>query len=166
MKKSLLALSAILISYSLGALMSGCSAGPPDEEKPAERGACKRAFLTTLEYWEDAYGRAPEKCQELDLEYRIELVKRQSDFGCTAGPGETITGCHVFSERLIQIWDAPDRDDIDMRDDAVHEWEHALGQCAFGDSDKHHLVGDRWIEYGPDTIEAQAVAFAPSGSCL
>lgn len=146
---------------ALFALLAACESSQPATETVIT-GTCIRSFRAVLEAWEAARGRVPEECAYLDADYDVELVGA-GELPCEpAGPGGKLVGC--TQGQVIYLLRG--RDELDLVDSSAHEWIHALSDCVDGTLDAEHLRSDLWIEYGADTIEAQALAGVEIGKCL
>lgn len=142
-------------------LLAACADDSPDTQTVIT-GACNRAFRAVLEAWETEFGRVPDPCAYLDADYPVQLVG-PGELPCEAAPsGAELVGC--LHEGVIYLLRG--RTDLELIDSSVHEWIHALAECVDGTPDHYHLRGQLWIDYGADTIEAQALASVEIGKCL
>ena len=133
---------------------------------PAITAACARSFHAVLEAWETRLGRVPDECALLDTRYTVSVVTEDVlAAACEPdAPDDVIGGCTQPDARTILVLGG--RPEIDQVDSAVHEWVHALADCASGAPDNDHLRGELWGIYGAETIETQAQAAAQIGACL
>jgi hypothetical protein len=143
-------------------LLMSCEQPQPATEQQIT-GACHRAFRSVLEAWESELGRVPQLCAYLDADYDVQLVAA-GELPCEepASEGAVLVGC--THEQVIYLLRG--RDDIALIDTSVHEWLHALAECVDGTADRDHLRGRLWIDYGANTIEAQALGSVEIGKCL
>ena len=142
-------------------LLVACESSPPATETVIT-GGCVRSFRAVLEAWEAEFGRVPEECAYLDADYDLQLVG-SDELPCPpAGPGGKLVGC--TQGKVIYLLRG--RDDLDLIDTSAHEWIHALSDCVDGALDADHLRSQLWIDYGADSIEAQALASVEIGKCL
>lgn len=144
-------------------LLAACA--NDDQPSPTETvitGACNRSFRAVLEAWELEFGRVPEPCAFLDAEYPVQVVTAD-ELPCDRAPaGAELVGC--LHDGVIYLLRG--RSELELIDSSVHEWIHALAACVDGTPDELHVRGELWIDYGPDTIEAQALASVEIGKCL
>jgi hypothetical protein len=136
-------------------LLYACDSTPKPDTEQHVFGACYRSYVATLNAWTDQVGRVPDGCDTLDREYTIQL-SAEADIPCALdrGPDELTTGCTEVEERTIYLLDG--RPDIQLVDSSVHEWIHAIANCADGDPDRDHLRGELWEGYGANTVEIRA----------
>lgn len=160
LKQFVAALTYAMIALAL-ATCSGCA--PDEPATPGISRACYRSFAHVLDAWQAANLRVPEDCRLLDQEYTVQLVSA-AEMPCKGGPGEVVVGCTQSGARLISL--LAGRDDLATTDSSVHEWTHALSVCATGVRDDDHARAVLWLEYGAETVEAQALANVTTGSCL
>lgn len=159
-------LAAAVVTWTIVAIAlltcSSCGPPPPDEpQQPAITGACARAFVPTLEAWEERYGRVPDDCAYLDREYPVHEVSAE-DMPCEDEPGTIITGCSVLGDAIYIL---ETRLPSQKTDTAAHEWTHLLEACVNGDIDAAHLNPELWTIYGNDTVEFDAQVKVEIGEC-
>ena len=160
---SMTALLCAFIGGVCGALV-GC--GPtPDGEPPVVTMACVRSFATTLAEWERfAQERVPEQCRFLDADVPVSVVAEMPPQCGSAPAGEVVGGCYLPGARAIFV--LAELDDLARIDVSVHEWEHALSHCVYGDPDQAHARSGLWESSKPDPVETRAQAAAVLGVCL
>lgn len=156
------------LSALLAALLLTACDPPTTPVEPAPSGgvtdACVRSFRPTLEAWEAANGRVPDVCAYLDTQYTVELVPA-SELPCVSeADNELVVACTQPEEHAIYLLEG--RDQLALLDSSVHEWLHAIEDCAHGDRDREHLRAGVWTQGGAGSVEVTAQAAALTGTCL
>lgn len=159
------------LALALVMLALGCAAQPPvtRPNAPVLTSACVRSFLPTLRAWEARFGRAPDKCSRLDMEYRVHLVSASelahAGCDCVCSSSGQLVGCTTQPDRAIYLLDG--RSQVETTDTSAHEWIHATEQCVRGDMDVDHARSGLWERNdGAESVEIQAQASAAIGDCL
>lgn len=152
-------------------LAAGCAAQAPVPRASEGQltGACVRSFLPTLRAWEARFGRAPDRCATLDLQYRVHLVSASEleDAGCdcVCSRSGQLVGCTTQPDQQIYLLDG--RTNVDVVDTSAHEWVHAIEQCVRGSMDVDHVRPGLWERNdGAESVEIQAQSAAAIGACL
>jgi hypothetical protein len=138
----------------IAALFSGCVAEP-------DAGAgCPNAFAVVLAQWEATSAEpVPDDCQRLDEAYMVRVVPIEQLPWGSCDP--LAVGCTVPGHGVIYLLEG--RSQRDTSDTLVHEWIHALSECAIGDLDVGHYRAGLWLDSRPTSIEARAQEAA--GEC-
>lgn len=159
-------MSRAMIYFWAVAMLCCCEEPKPKQHEISQ--ACKRAFAPTLEAYEDAVQmRVGEECRFLDRDTSIVLVPEKELYvlcGEMQMSAEELRGCARVVTKVIYLND--DLDKYELVDASVHEWFHMVLECMGGAPDTLHLNGKIWIQYGPDSAEAEALASVEFGQCL
>jgi hypothetical protein len=148
-----------LATFTVALILSSCA----DSHESDETGTCYSAFQTVLEEWEaHAAEPVPEHCQHLDDDYEVRVV--QSDRFPWGSCDPLAVGCTVPGHMAIYIEEGRTR--RERVHTAVHEWIHALSECALGDLDAMHRRAGLWEGSLPSPVETRALANVEIGECL
>jgi hypothetical protein len=155
------ALAAMLFSWLVfvfALLSQGCA----DSHESVD-GACLLSFATVLEEWEvHATEPVPEHCRHLDEDYGVRVVPSDQFPWGSCDP--LAVGCTVPGHMAIYLQEG--RGKRDTVSTSVHEWIHALSECALGDLDAGHYRAGLWSRFGRESTEMRAQAAAVPGECL
>ena len=144
-------------------LTTGCGATDPDTDPGVGGMACYLSFGSVLSEWEVyAQEPVPEHCQHLDEDYEVRVVPSSEFPWGSCDP--LAVGCTVPGRMTIYIEEG--RSLRDTVATSVHEWIHALSECALGDLDPEHARSGLWLKYKPESVEFRALAGALAGECL